>query len=90
MCSYRYNDYRPSEEVNELKLTLITDLDLAAQGSTYSLSHICQLLLQQQSICCLDLSSISYIFWSTIKLQTCGLIKLPRKKHSGILDFGSR
>lgn len=47
MRSYSYNNYKPSEEVNELRLTLITDSDPAAQGSTCSLSHICQPLLQQ-------------------------------------------
>lgn len=47
MRSHIYNDYKPSEEVNELRLTLIADSDPAAQGSTCSFSHICQPLLQQ-------------------------------------------
>lgn len=37
MRSHIYNDYKPSEEVNELRLTLIIDSDPAAQGSTYLL-----------------------------------------------------
>lgn len=46
MSGYIYNDHKPLE-VNELRLALITDSDPAAQGSTCSLAHICQPLLQQ-------------------------------------------
>lgn len=47
MSSCIYSDYKPSKEVNELRLALITDSDPVAQGSTCSLSHTGQPLLQQ-------------------------------------------